>query len=164
MREICAVEGMPDEAAVRAWALDNVNGFGPHYLRARKLGYLRMAEEVLIIADTPHMGERTTIKSEPLLTDLGANVYDAAGNPVVILKKETVYVDMVDHRRLQVETRKWMLAKVLPKIFGDKLALTGDGGGPVEFKQIERRIVDPQLVSEAVVKRVSVNKSEEPPQ
>ena len=35
--------------------------------------------------------------------------------------------------RLRVETRKWMLSKVLPKVYGDKLAIGGDPeAGPVK--------------------------------
>ena len=34
--------------------------------------------------------------------------------------------------RLRVDTRKWLLSKALPKVYGDKLAHTGaDGEGPV---------------------------------
>ena len=35
--------------------------------------------------------------------------------------------------RLRVDTRKWLLAKVLPKVYGDKLQHTGEGGGAVTF-------------------------------
>lgn len=36
--------------------------------------------------------------------------------------------------RLMVDTRKWLLAKVLPKLYGDKLQtqISGPDGGPVE--------------------------------
>lgn len=33
----------------------------------------------------------------------------------------------VQARRLQVDTRKWYLSKVLPKLYGDKLDLTSGG-------------------------------------
>lgn len=34
--------------------------------------------------------------------------------------------------RLRVDTRKWLLSKALPKVYGDKLQHTGEGGtGPV---------------------------------
>src|ERR1700757_750456 len=38
-----------------------------------------------------------------------------------------------EHRRLRVDTRKWMLAKALPKIYGDKLTaeVTGKDGAPL---------------------------------
>jgi hypothetical protein len=44
--------------------------------------------------------------------------------------------------RLKVDTRKWLLSKALPKIYGDKLAIAGDPtGSPVELRTIERIIV-----------------------
>ena len=39
--------------------------------------------------------------------------------------------DHVSRSRLRVDTRKWVLSKMLPKVYGDKLQHTGDGGGPV---------------------------------
>lgn len=32
-----------------------------------------------------------------------------------------------NERRLQVDTRKWLLSKLIPKTYGDKLDLTSDG-------------------------------------
>lgn len=34
---------------------------------------------------------------------------------------QTIVGDMIQHRGLQVDTRKWALLKALPKIYGDKL-------------------------------------------
>ena len=39
---------------------------------------------------------------------------------------------MLGHRKLQIDTRKWMLSKMLPKIYGDKLELTGDKENPLQ--------------------------------
>jgi hypothetical protein len=40
----------------------------------------------------------------------------------------------VNRDRLRVDTRKWLLSKALPKIYGDKLTaeLTGKDGAPLE--------------------------------
>lgn len=39
--------------------------------------------------------------------------------------------------RLKVETRKWLLSKALPKIYGDKLALTdAEGTGPAVIQVV----------------------------
>lgn len=36
-------------------------------------------------------------------------------------------------KRIRVDTRKWIASKVLPKVYGDKLALSGDDeGGPIQ--------------------------------
>ena len=116
LRSICRDEGMPSEAAVRAWALDDVQGFSAQYARAREIGYDRLAEEMLAIADTPVLGVKikTNEKGET----------------------ETVESDMIEHRRLQVDSRKWMLSKMLPKKYGDKIETTvqGQDGGPVKME------------------------------
>lgn len=38
----------------------------------------------------------------------------------------------VARNRLRVDTRKWMLSKMLPKIYGDKLELAGDKENPLQ--------------------------------
>lgn len=114
LNAICKDDGMPAESTVRAWALDDVQGFGAKYTRARELGYDRLAEELLQIADTPQVGVKT--------------VHKATG-------AETTEGDMIEHRRLQVDARKWMLAKMLPKKYGDKVTqeLAGPNGGPIQM-------------------------------
>jgi hypothetical protein len=111
LRAICGADGMPTEAAVRSWALDDVGGFAAHYARARELGYERLGEELLAIADTPCVGVKKKL--------------DEKGNVV-----ETTEGDMIEHRRLQIDARKWMLAKMLPKRYGDRITqeVTGDLG------------------------------------
>jgi len=43
--------------------------------------------------------------------------------------------------RLRVDTRKWLLSKVLPKVYGDKVTLAGDSDAPLEV-MVTRRIVN----------------------
>ena len=43
--------------------------------------------------------------------------------------------------RLRVDTRKWLLSKVLPKVYGDKVTLAGDSEAPLEVL-VTRRIVN----------------------
>lgn len=106
LRAICEDLHMPSERAVRFWVLDDLNGFASQYARARAVGYERMAEEILAISDTPMIGTKSVSKATGL---------------------EITEGDMIEHRRLQVDTRKWMLAKMLPKVYGDKqhVELTG---------------------------------------
>ena len=105
LTSICKDEHIPANATVRSWALDNVEGFSAQYTRARELGYSLLAEEMMEIADTPVIGSKTTSKATGI---------------------ETTEGDMIEHRRLQVDTRKWMLSKMLPKVYGDKLSLDAD--------------------------------------
>ena len=47
----------------------------------------------------------------------------------------SVRVDMagIQRNKLRVDARKWVVCKLLPKIYGDKTAITGDGGGPLQI-------------------------------
>lgn len=99
LRAICRANGMPPESTVRGWVLDDVEGFSAQYARARDIGLDALAEETLAIADTPVEGVR---REE---TDDGY---------------KEVREDMLGHRKLQVDTRKWLLSKLAPKKYGDK--------------------------------------------
>jgi hypothetical protein len=48
--------------------------------------------------------------------------------------------------RLEVDTDKWLLARLLATVFGDKTqtTLTGPGGGPVQVQEVRRTVVDPR--------------------
>lgn len=52
--------------------------------------------------------------------------------------------------RLALDARKWYLAKLLPKKYGDKVTteLTGANGGPVQVAEVKRVIVDPRAVTD----------------
>ena len=49
--------------------------------------------------------------------------------------------DAVQKHKLQVDTRKWLLSKLAPKKYGDKLELTGDPDRPLAIQKIERVVV-----------------------
>ena len=122
LNAICNDADMPAESTVRSWARDDVDGFAAKYARAREIGYDRLGEEILRIADTPQLGEIRTAKADG--------------------GEEVKYADMIEHRRLQVDTRKWMLAKMLPKKYGDKIDhnVTADLtiNWPVPASRVER--------------------------
>jgi hypothetical protein len=46
--------------------------------------------------------------------------------------------------RLEIDVIKWQASKMLPKVYGDRIETTvqGPNGGPVEFSEIRRVIVD----------------------
>lgn len=124
LNEACKAEGMPAESTVRGWALDDVEGFAAKYTRARAIGYERLADEILSISDTTQPGVKTKVNDKGEI--------------------ETTEGDMIEHRRLRVESRKWMLAKMLPKVYGDKVTHQGDADNPLQvITKIERVIVRP---------------------
>jgi hypothetical protein len=109
LRAICRDAGMPDERTVRRWSLDAESPFKPQYARAREIGYHRMADEIIEIADdgTNDYVERKNKDGET------HRAFDA---------------EQVQRSRLRVEARKWLLSKALPKVYGDRLDLNASVG------------------------------------
>lgn len=70
------------------------------YARARADQAQVMADEIAHIADNTELGE--------VITDKGDKVEIRRG-------------DMIEHRKLRIESRKWLAAKLLPKVYGDKI-------------------------------------------
>lgn len=117
LREICKSEDMPHESTVRHWALEDREGFFTHYEKSRQIGYHAMADELLDIADngTNDWMER--------------NGEDDAG--------WQANGEHLQRSRLRVDTRKWMLSKTLPKIYGDRVTQehVGANDGPIQFEE-----------------------------
>ena len=107
LNAICKDEGFPAESTVRSWALQDIDGFAAKYTRAREIQAHFLAEQIITISDTPMPGVEMIVKA-----------YGAT---------EEKHGDMLGHRKLQVDARKWYLSKVLPKVYGDKLETTHKG-------------------------------------
>ena len=97
LRAVCKADGMPAESTVRLWALSDVGGFAAQYARAMQLRAMRWSEEIMEIADD---GKNDTYE-------------DGEGGT------ETNY-DVIARSRLRVDTRKWIVSKLLPKVYGDR--------------------------------------------
>ena len=112
LRAICAVPGMPSVGTVCRW-LGEDDKLREQYARARELQADALFDEVLHIADTQQIGEKRKVTNDG--------------------KEETSFGDMIEHRRLQIDARKWMAGKLRPKKYGEFKAveLSGPDGGPV---------------------------------
>lgn len=118
LRGICGDEHMPSAATVLRWARDDHEGFAQRYARARHTGYELLADELVEIADD------------------GTNDY------VERQRERGTFVELdaehVARSRLRLDTRKWILAKMLPKVYGERIAHehTGADGGPIKSEAV----------------------------
>ena len=102
LQKICEVDGMPDISTVMDWVNESKD-FAEQYARAREIRADKLFEEILQIADS---------KPDDKMVDKDWNlVIDSSA---------------VQRNRLQVDARKWILAKMSPKKYGDKLDMTSD--------------------------------------
>lgn len=91
------------------------------YARARDAQAEVMAEDILAIADE----ECTMVKADKH----GSRDDDGAGNTEVVFDATAV-----QRNRLRVDARKWLLSKMAPKKYGDKVTQehTGANGGAIQ--------------------------------
>lgn len=123
LRSICLSEEMPHRGTVFRW-LEAHESFRDQYARARDAQADALADEITHIADTPQVGEVRTITEDGI---------------------EVRQEDMLGHRRLQIDARKWIASKLKPKKYGEKLdtTLMGPNGGPVEHNHTVEFIGSP---------------------
>lgn len=108
LNTICKSELLPSATTVYNWLDDEKHKkFLERYMRAREAQADLLSDEIIEISDTPQEG--IVIK-----TDKDGNRSEEKG-------------DMLGHRKLQVDARKWKASKLAPKKYGDKLDLTSDG-------------------------------------
>lgn len=119
LRSVCRGEEMPAPSTVIDWTNRHAE-FSEQYAKARERGYQHMADELLEIADD------------------GSNDWMERHDDEN--KGWQFNGEHFQRSRLRVDTRKWLLSKCLPKIYGDKLAHVGEDGGPLTV--VVRRFTD----------------------
>lgn len=120
LAQICREEGKPHRSVVYDWA-DADPDLARRIARAREDGEEWLAAECLQIADTPCEG--VTEKWEPVEIE---NPDDPDLPKVTEFQLvERKVEDMLQHRKLQIETRLKLLSKWNPKKYGERLEHAG---------------------------------------
>jgi len=109
LRAICRDDAMPDMVTVYKW-IGKYPEFANQYKAAQEDRVTTFAEEMVDIADNG--SNDWMLKHDP-------------ENPGWLANGE-----LVQRTRLRLDTRKWLLAKMAPKKYGDKIAIGGSEDMP----------------------------------
>jgi hypothetical protein len=109
MSRIAKDAHMPELTNVYRW-LRVDEEFRQLYETARADGAHTYASEIAEIIDEEPL---------PVFDDQGNKRYDSGS---------------IAHKRLRMDGRKWLAAKYLPKVYGDRQILAGDAESPIEVK------------------------------
>lgn len=104
---------MPNPSTIYEW-LKIHHEFAESYTHARETAGELRAAEIIEIADTPMRGETVVRK----------------GDGSVEIREG----DMIEHRRLMIDARKWTAAKLKPKVYGEKQSV--ELSGSVNFTNV----------------------------
>jgi hypothetical protein len=114
VRAICLDDDMPGRATVYRWLADEEHtSFRDQYARAIEARAEKIFEEIIEIADTPVEAEKVLTKADG--------------------KQEITTGDAVERSKLRVDARKWVVARLAPKKYSEKLNIeaTGKDGTPL---------------------------------
>lgn len=128
LRQICHSDGFPSPQTVLRRVLGEP-AFAEQYAHARELGRQMMADDIQALADMARQG---LILKRKLI----------ANNEI---ERSEEVRDMVDRCRLQIDARKWLLSKLEPKKYGDRVQVANDPDNPLNVAPIVITIqgVDP---------------------
>lgn len=133
LRQICRSEHIPPATTVRQWVIDDREGFSVQYARARDLCIESWADEVVEIGDDA---------SNDWMKRAGKDKGGDDESPSWVLNGEHV-----NRSRLRIESRKWLLSKLKPEKYGEKLELNGNLELKMGDEQLESRVT--QLLGKA---------------
>ena len=134
--------GMPSWGSFLEWVRSDPK-IAEDYARAREIGYSLLADEIIALSDKTH----EWVMVQELDSD-GRAVLDEQGQPKLKQVLAPLSADMIAHKRVQIDTRKWMLSKMLPKIYGDKITQEhiGKDGGPIALAAVNmKQLSDAEL-------------------
>lgn len=111
LRSICRDPAMPGMTTVWQWVRDNPT-FAKQYALAREAQADALAEDLLEIAD------------------------DSRNDWMVRDGKVELNSEHINRSRLRIDTRKWLASKILPKRYGERMALAGDPEAPLYVAEV----------------------------
>jgi hypothetical protein len=132
IKKICADKALPHWSNFFRWMLDNPD-LRTRYALAQDMRHMVYEDELMDIIDTPQMGVQVMHRGDGTV--------------------DIVSADMIAHRKMRAEYRKWILAHAYPHRYGDKDNNVSDdgktqmqitGGLPDEMPNPEPEIPDPE--------------------
>jgi len=100
---VCKLEGFPSKQVVLSWLREDIE-FQTQYARACEERADKIFDELIEICDST---------SDDIILDEEG--------------KEVTNHNVINRDKLRIDTRKWILAKMNPKKYGDKIDLTNKG-------------------------------------
>jgi hypothetical protein len=133
--------GSPERQQIADQVLSGMSG-GLSTFKACEAAQTPHSTFLLWVSQDPLLADRYARAREDLIEHMAAETLAIADAPVGSTDNGSTDSGAVAKQRLQVDTRKWLLSKLAPKKYGDKVTLAGDAENPVMIERIDRVIID----------------------
>lgn len=111
------------------------------YKACEKMGITQSAFLRWVDID-PALRELYTRAREDLVERIANEILEISDKDVEISGDGKKDWAAIQKHKLQVDTRKWLLSKLAPKRYGEKLEISGDQDSPLKIERIERVLID----------------------
>lgn len=130
--------GSPERAAIAEVVLQGMNG-GLSCFKACQAAGVPHNTFLRWVDDDPQLADRYTGARHNLIERMANELLDISDAPVPTTDSGATDSGAVQDKRLRVDTRKWLLSKLAPKKYGDKIETTHQVGESIT--KIVREIV-----------------------
>jgi len=96
---------------------------------------------------------------EELIERMAQEVLDLSDSDVGMLPDGKKDWAAVQKHKLQVDTRKWLLSKLAPKKYGDRLELAGDKENPLQVQTIDATKLSTDTLAQIMAAKDATNAS-----
>ena len=110
-----------DREAVAKVVLDSMVADGLSLRKAAARHQISPQTFLRAVADSPTLAEQYERARAALIDKMADEILELADAPVPVLDNGATDNALVRQRQLQVDTRKWFLSKLAPKVYGDRL-------------------------------------------
>lgn len=130
--------GSPERAAIAEVVLQGMNG-GLSCFKACQAAGVPHNTFLRWVDDDPELADRYAGARHNLIERMANELLDISDAPVPTTDSGATDSGAVQDKRLRVDTRKWLLSKLAPKKYGDKIETTHQVGESIT--KIVREIV-----------------------
>lgn len=131
LAKVCAKDGYPSRTTFFDWVAERP-AIAERYQVALTMRGELFADELIEISDD----------------DKSDYYVDGEG-------RDRVDVENIQRAKLKVDTRKWIIARLIPKKYGDKLELSGDKNNPIAHTVTN---IDPKALTDEQLRVISTIK------
>jgi hypothetical protein len=131
--------GSNERAALSAAVLEGMHS-GLSAFKACQAAGLNQSTFNLWLNDDAELAAKYAQARENLIERMASDILDISDADVDVLHDGKKDWAAIQKHKLQVDTRKWLLSKLAPRKYGDRIEVAGDADSPL-MHRIERVIV-----------------------
>lgn len=147
--------GSPERATMSALVLDGMYS-GLSAFKACQAAGVNQSTFNLWLNDDAELAAKYAQARENLIERMASDILDISDADVDVLHDGKKDWAAIQKHKLQVDTRKWLLSKLAPKKYGDRIEVAGDKDAPLK---VEHAIDVSKLSTDALAQIVAARKS-----